>query len=68
MLKVEQTLTCDICGGVINTLRQTVYHSGPMQMISRAPLGTSQWHDVCNDCFGLVQEAVCALKLAKAAE
>ena len=31
MLTVEQTLTCDLCGGVINRLKITVPPSGAMQ-------------------------------------
>ena len=68
MLKVEQTLTCDICGKQMNSLTQIVYPSAAMQVIARGPAGVSQWNDVCTECSGPLMKAFFALKTAKAAE
>lgn len=68
MLRVEQTLTCDICGKKMNSLTQIVYPNAAMQQISRGPAGVTAWHDVCVECSGTLMKAFFALKTAKAAE
>jgi hypothetical protein len=69
MLKIEQTITCDICNKEMNSLTQFVTRgNGPMQMIERGPAGTSRWNDVCTECCDPLFNAVWALKTAKNAE
>ena len=68
MLKVEQTLTCDICSKQMNSLTQVVYPGAAMQQISRGPAGVTTWNDVCVECSGPLMNAFFALKTAKAAE
>jgi len=66
MLKVEQTVKCDICGGEIRHLTQVVYPgTAAMQMIQRGPAGTTQWNDVCDACHDPLLNAVWALKTSK---
>ena len=64
MLKVEQTLTCDICGGLINRLTITVPPSGAMQKIERGPIGVTNWHDVCIECHIPLMDALAEAKKA----
>jgi hypothetical protein len=68
MLKVEQTVSCVICGSEIRSVTQVVYPGAQMFMIDRGPAGVSQWHDVCGACHDPLLNAVWALKTAKAAE
>jgi hypothetical protein len=68
MLKVEQTVSCDICSSEIRSVTQTVYPGTQMFMIDRGPAGVSQWHDVCRACHDPLLNAVWALKTAKDAE
>lgn len=68
MLKVEQTLTCDICSKQMKSDTQIVHPGVAMQQISRGPAGVTQWHDVCTECMGPLVKAVFALKTAKEAE
>jgi hypothetical protein len=63
VLKVEQTLTCDICGKKMNSLTQVVYPGTAMQMIARGPAGMTQWHDICTECHGSVVKALQAVKV-----
>jgi hypothetical protein len=65
MLKIEQTLTCDICGVVITNDTQIVYPGTQMYNIGRGPAGVTQWNDVCGDCHYPLLNAVWALKTAK---
>jgi hypothetical protein len=67
MLKVEQTLTCDICGGKIRSLTQRVVQGVPMEVIACGPAGVTQWQDVCAECSDPLMQAFFALKVAKAA-
>jgi hypothetical protein len=67
MLRIEQTLTCDLCGEKMSSLRQVVYPGSQMQKIERGPFATTQWHDVCVGCHGSVVEALSAVR-AKAAQ
>jgi len=50
VLKVEQTLTCDICGKQMNSLTQIVVSGTAMQQIGRGPMGMTGWQDVCVEC------------------
>jgi hypothetical protein len=68
VLKVEQTLTCDICGKQMNSLTQIVYPNAAMQQISRGPAGVTAWNDVCVECSGPLMKAFFALKTVKDAE
>jgi hypothetical protein len=68
MLKVEQTVSCDICNREIKSDTQIVPPGGQMYTIARGPVGVSLWHDVCGDCHNPLLNAVWALKTAKAAE
>jgi hypothetical protein len=68
MLKVEQTLTCDICGGLMNRLTIFVRPGTAMQKIDRGPIGVTNWHDVCFECHIPLVEALAAVRTAKAAE
>jgi hypothetical protein len=68
VLKVEQTLTCDICGKKMNSLTQVVYPGSAMQVIARGPAGVTQWHDICTECHGPLAKAFFALKTVKDAE
>lgn len=65
MLKVEQTLTCDICGKQMNSLTQVVINGTAMQQIGRGPAGVTGWNDVCVECSSPLLNAVWALKTAK---
>lgn len=65
MLKIEQTLTCDICGVVITNDTQIVHPGTQMYNIGRGPAGVTQWDDVCGDCYYPLLNAVWALKTAK---
>lgn len=65
MLKVEQILTCDICGKQMNSLTQIVINGTAMQQIGRGPAGVTGWNDVCAECAGPLLNAVWALKTAK---
>ena len=65
MLKIEQTLTCDICGVVITNDTQIVHPGTQMYNIGRGPAGVTQWNDVCGDCHYPLLNAVWALKTAK---
>lgn len=65
MLKVEQTLTCDICCKEINSLTQIVINGTAMQQIGRGPVGVTGWNDVCVDCHIPLLNAVWALKTAE---
>ena len=67
MLKVEQTLSCDICGKEIKSDTQIVYSGTQMYNIGRGPAGMTQWHDVCTECHDPLMKAFFALKTAKAA-
>ena len=62
MLRVEQTLTCDLCGVTMSSLRQTVYPGSAVQKIERGPFATTQWHDICVGCHGSVVEALSAVR------
>lgn len=64
MLKVEQTLTCDICGKQMNSLTQIVYPGAAMQQISRGPIGVTTWHDVCIECHIPLMDALAEAKKA----
>jgi hypothetical protein len=68
VLRVEQTLTCDICGKKMNSLTQFVHPGTAMQMIARGPVGVTQWQDICIECSDPLMKAFVALKTAKAAE
>lgn len=68
MLKVVQTLTCDICSREINSLTQVVINGTATQQIGRGPAGVTGWNDVCVDCHGPLLNAVWALKTAEAAK
>lgn len=68
MLKVVQTLTCDICSKEINSLTQTVINGTATQQIGRGPVGVTGWNDVCVECRDPLLKAVWALKTAKDAE
>jgi hypothetical protein len=68
MLKVEQTVSCDICSSEIKSDTQIVPPGAQMYNIARGPVGVSQWHDVCGACQSPLLNAVWALKTAKAAE
>jgi hypothetical protein len=68
MLKVEQTLTCDICGSEIKSDTQIVFPGTQMYNIGRGPTGVTSWHDVCDACLDPLLNAVWALKTAKDAE
>lgn len=68
MLKVVQTLTCDICSKEINSLTQTVINGTATQQIGRGPVGVTGWNDVCVECHDPLLKAVWALKTAKDAE
>ena len=64
MLTVEQTLTCDICGSEMQTLKQTAKGGVAIQYINRPHYaGVTHWSDVCKDCFGPLQSAFWALKM-----
>ena len=65
MLVVKQTLTCDICGGEINELTQTVPTGAAIQVVDRPHPGVTQWKDVCSNCFGPLMEAFWAAKKAQ---
>jgi hypothetical protein len=67
MLKVEQTLTCDICGGKIRSLTQRVVQGTPMEIIACGPVGMTTWTDVCAECSDPLMQAFRVLKAAKAA-
>ena len=58
MLKVEQTLTCDICGKQMNSLTEIVINGTAMQQIGRGPAGVTGWNDVCAECAGPLVKAV----------
>ena len=68
MLKVEQTLTCDICNSEITSDTQIVFPGTQMYNIGRGPAGVTQWQDICIECNDPLLKAVWALKTAKAAE
>ena len=68
MLKVVQTLTCDICSSEIRSDTQIVYPGTQMYKIARGPVGVTSWHDVCAACHDPLLNAVWALKTAKDAE
>lgn len=68
MLKVEQTLTCDICCKEMRIDTQIVHPGTQMYKIERGLVGVTQWYDVCSDCHGPLSNAVWALKTAKDAE
>jgi hypothetical protein len=68
VLKVEQTLSCDICSSEIKSDTQIVYSGTQMYNIGRGPAGMTQWQDICNECHGPLMKAFFALKTAKAAE
>lgn len=68
MLKVDQTLTCDICGGVMINDTQIVRQGCEMYKIKVGPVGVTGWNDVCDECSEPLQKAVWALKTAKDAE
>lgn len=68
MLKIEQTLTCDICSREINSLTQVVTNGAAMQQIGRGPAGVTAWNDVCVECSGPLMKAFFALKTVKDAE
>jgi hypothetical protein len=67
MLRIEQTLTCDLCGATMRSLRQVVHPGTPLQKIERGLIATTQWHDVCVECHGSVVEALSAVR-AKATQ
>jgi hypothetical protein len=71
MLKVKQTLTCDICRNEIRSVTQIVPAGAQIPILERGPIGMREWHDVCRRCHSSVVkalEAVKALETAKAAE
>ena len=68
MLKVEQTLTCDICGSEIRSVTQIVPPGARIPIIERGPIGMREWYDICLSCHGSVVEALLAVRTAKAAE
>jgi hypothetical protein len=68
MLKVEQTVFCDICSSEIRSDTQIVYPGTQMYNIGRGPVGVTQWNDVCGACHDPLLNAVWALKTAKDAE
>lgn len=61
MLVIDQTLTCDLCGAQMRTLRQTMNAGAAMQHIERGPVGVTQWHDVCESCAGPLREALAGM-------
>jgi hypothetical protein len=68
MLKVEQTVSCDICGSEMRNVKQIVPAGAQIPIIERGPAGVTQWHDVCGACHDPLLKAVWALKTAKDAE
>jgi hypothetical protein len=62
VLKVEQTLTCDICGDEIRSATQIVPAGAQIPIIDRGPIGMREWHDVCFSCHGYVVEALKTVK------
>ena len=68
MLRIEQTLTCDLCGATMSSLTQTVHPGTAMQVITRGPGGVTQWQDICTECHGPLMRAFVSLNTAKAAE
>ena len=68
MLKVNQTVSCDICGNEIRSMTQIVPAGAQIPIIERGPIGMREWHDVCFGCHRSVVEALSAVKAAKAAE
>lgn len=64
MLVVEQTLTCDVCGVEINSLKQPVQAHAVLQLIDRPAYGVGNWKDVCQDCLGPLRKAFWAVKHA----
>jgi hypothetical protein len=67
MLKVYQTVSCDICGSEIRSVAQIVPAGAQIPIIERGPIGMREWHDVCFGCHRSVVEALSAVR-AKAAE
>ena len=67
MLKVEQTVSCDICGSEIRKAVQIIPAGAQIPIIERGPIGMREWHDVCRSCHSSVVEALSAVR-AKAAE
>jgi hypothetical protein len=68
VLKVKQTVSCDICGNEIRSMTQIVPAGAQIPIIERGPIGMREWHDVCLSCHGSVVEALAAVMAAKAAE
>ena len=62
MLRIEQTLTCDLCGSEMRSLKQVVYPGTSAQKIDRGPFATTQWHDICVECHGSVVKALSAVR------
>lgn len=68
MLKIEQTLGCDICGKEMKSLTQFPVPGVAMQVIERGPVGVTGWQDVCVECAGPLMKAVNEAKKARIAE
>ena len=66
MLKVDQTLSCDICGAEIATLSQTVHRGTAIQYVDGASPGVTGWRDVCSECFGDLSRAFVELRRGRA--
>jgi hypothetical protein len=62
MLKVEQILTCDICGSEIRKFAQIVPAGAQIPIIDRGPIGMREWHDVCLSCHRSVVEALVVVR------
>lgn len=64
MLKVEQTLTCDICGSEMRSDTQIVHPGTQMYKIERGLAGVTQWYDVCAECHIPLLNAITEAKKA----
>lgn len=68
MLTVKQTLRCDICGATMQEMEQTAPAGVAIPFVNRNGVyGTTQWRDVCDDCFDPLTKAFWAIKVAKEA-
>lgn len=69
MLVIEQTLTCDICGTEMQTLKQNVRAGTAVQWINRGPNGgVTHWQDVCGDCFEPLVKAFWAIRTGRSGD
>ena len=64
MLTVEYTVTCDICSQKMVHTRHNYAAGSVIAQPDIRRNGTTQWKDVCDDCFEPLCKAFWALKEA----